>query len=190
MKLTRLSATLVLMLCISSMSPTAQQQAQSPNPMTTSMAMTPVLDWMEGQFIPLVEAMPVEKFDFAPKGTGFKGVRSFAEQVQHVLEVNDALAAAILAEEIPRELQPEVIDAVKTKQGLIDLARKSSVFVHRAFAATNENNARVVIKHPIFGSDTSRLSLCSVIVGHSMDHYGQMVGYLRMNDIVPPANKP
>lgn len=115
---------------------------------------------------------------------------SFAEQVQHVPEVNDVLAAAILAEEIPRELQPEVIDAVKTKQRLIDLARKSSVFVHRVFAATNENNARVVIKHPILGFDTSRLWLCSVIVGHSMDHYGQMVAYLRMNEIVPPASKP
>ena len=63
------------------------------------------------------------------------------------------------------------------------------MFLHRAFSFVNEDNARVWIKHPIFGIDTTRLTLCSVIVAHSFDHYGQMVVYLRMNGIVPPASR-
>jgi hypothetical protein len=61
---------------------------------------------MEGQPILLVEAMPAEPFDFSPKAPGFSGVRTFAEQIQHVLNVNNALAAAILDEKIPDELMP------------------------------------------------------------------------------------
>jgi hypothetical protein len=37
---------------------------------------------------------------------------------------------------------------------------------------------------------TSRLSLASFATTHPFDHYGQMVEYLRMNGIVPPASRP
>jgi hypothetical protein len=104
-------------------------------------------------------------------------------------ECNNALAAAILDEKIPDELSPESIDTAKAKAKLVDLLKKSSVFLHRVFSFVNEDNARVWIKHPIFGIDTTRLTLCSVIVAHSFDHYGQMVVYLRMNGIVPPASR-
>jgi uncharacterized damage-inducible protein DinB len=166
-----------------------QARAVPPSPPSTSVALTSTLDWMEDQLIPLVEAMPAERFDFSPKAPGFSGVRTFAEQIQHVMNVNNALAAAILDEKIPDELSPESIDTAKAKAKLVDLLKKSSVFLHRAFSFVNEDNARVWIKHPIFGIDTTRLTLCSVIVAHSFDHYGQMVLYLRMNGIVPPASR-
>ena len=32
--------------------------------------------------------------------------------------------------------------------------------------------------------------ICVIILGHTQDHYGQMVEYLRMNGIIPPASRP
>jgi len=34
-----------------------------------------------------------------------------------------------------------------------------------------------------------RLAMATLVVGHCFDHYGQMVEYLRMNGIVPPASR-
>jgi len=38
------------------------------------------------------------------------------------------------------------------------------------------------------GTDT-RASLAGGLVAHANDHYGQLVEYLRMNGIVPPASR-
>jgi hypothetical protein len=35
---------------------------------------------------------------------------------------------------------------------------------------------------------TTRLALATTIIGHPLDHYGQMIVYLRMNNIIPPAS--
>ena len=48
--------------------------------------------------VPAVEAMPEDKFGFAPTNGEFKGVRTFAEQVKHVAAVNYIFGAAILSE--------------------------------------------------------------------------------------------
>jgi hypothetical protein len=56
------------------------------------------MDWMEQQFVPAAEAMPEDKFFWAPVSGEFHGVRNFAEQLIHVAEVNFALSAAILGE--------------------------------------------------------------------------------------------
>ena len=53
---------------------------------------------MEQQFVPAAEAMPEDKFFWAPTSGEFRGVRNFAEQLIHVAEVNFALSAAILGE--------------------------------------------------------------------------------------------
>jgi hypothetical protein len=41
-----------------------------------------------------------------------------------------------------------------------------------------------------FGNEkVPRVSMATVAVGHSYDHYGQMVVYARMNGVVPPASR-
>ena len=52
------------------------------------------MDWMEHDFFPAPEAMPEDKFFWAPKIGEFQGVRSFAEQILHVAEVNIVLSEA------------------------------------------------------------------------------------------------
>jgi hypothetical protein len=45
------------------------------------------------------------------------------------------------------------------------------------------------IKSPFGDGTTTRLGMATLIVGHCFDHYGQMVEYLRMNGIIPPASR-
>jgi hypothetical protein len=61
--------------------------------------------------------------------------------------------------------------------------------MHKAVASTNEKNAVESIKSPFGEGSTTRLGMSTLIVGHCFDHYGQIVEYLRMNGLVPPASR-
>src|SRR5580692_5598915 len=50
----------------------------------------------EHEFSSAAEAMPEDKFEFAPTNGEFKGVRTFGEQIKHVAAVNYMFGAAIL----------------------------------------------------------------------------------------------
>src|SRR5437764_15391838 len=71
---------------------------------------------IEGELVPAVEAMPEDKFGFAPTNGEFKGVRTFGEQAKHVAAVNYIVAAAILGEKPPVDTGGEKgRDRVKSK---------------------------------------------------------------------------
>jgi hypothetical protein len=145
---------------------------------------------IEGEFIPAVEAMPEEKFGFAPTNGEFKGVRTFAQQVKHVAAINYMLAAAILGEKTPLDTGGENgPDTVQTKTDIVKFARDSFAYAHKAVASITEANAVEAISGPFGKEKVTRLGLATTFSWHGFDHYGQMVVYLRMNGIVPPASR-
>jgi len=81
---------------------------------------------VEGEFVPAAEAMPEEKYSFAPTDGEFKGVRTFAQQVKHVAAVNYMIGAAILEDKPPVELGGENgPDSVKTKADVMNFLKDS-----------------------------------------------------------------
>ena len=160
------------------------QNSQTPS--TTAAVFNKHMDWMEEQFVPAAEAMPEDKFFWAPTSEGFRGVRNFAEQLIHVAEVNFALSAAILGESTPTGRPAETM---KTKSVILRYLKDSFANTHRALSSITEQNAKAPIKHPLFDMVTTRMGLSIVAIAHPFDHYGQIVEYLRMNNIVPPASR-
>ena len=141
----------------------------------------------EHLLVPAAEAMPEAKYTFAPSNGEFSGVRTFAEQIKHLAAANYQLAAATLGEEPPAGTDHETApDTVKTKAQVMDYLKGSFTSLHRAAAALNEQNMDDPI--PSKGNRTRLLMLIDAVV-HSSNHYGQMVEYLRMNNIVPPASR-
>src|SRR5258707_6510521 len=55
----------------------------------------------EKDVVPLVEAMPADKFNFAPSKGEFKGVRTFAQQASHIATVIYMVCAPIMGEKMP-----------------------------------------------------------------------------------------
>ncbi len=141
----------------------------------------------EQLLVPAADAMPEAKYSFAPSNGEFSGVRTFAEQVKHLAAANYQLAAAALGEDPPagtdRETAP---NSVNTKAQVMAYLRGSFTILHRAAAALNDNNMNDPISSK--GNRTRLLMLIDALV-HSSNHYGQIVEYLRMNNIVPPASR-
>jgi hypothetical protein len=145
---------------------------------------------VEGEFVPAADAMPEDKYSFAPTSGEFKGVRTFGQQVKHVAAVNYLVAAVILGEKPPVELGGENgPDSVKTKADTIKFLKDSFTYAHKAAISITVQNAVEPIKSPFGEGTTTRLGLASLISAHCFDHYGQMVEYLRMNSIIPPASR-
>jgi hypothetical protein len=140
----------------------------------------------------VAEAMPADKYPFTPTNGEFKGVRTFAEQLKHIAADNYMLGAGILGENPPADVGDETgPDSLRTKADVIEYVKSSFTYLHRAVASIDDNNA-VIASPPISplpkGSAT-RLGLAVEVLLHTFDHYGQLVEYLRMNGIVPPASR-
>lgn len=145
---------------------------------------------VQQEFTSAAEAMPEDKYSFAPTNGDFKGVRTFAQQVKHVAAANYMFGAGVLGEKPPVELGGENgPDSVKTKAEIVKFLNDSFAYLNKALESLTAQNELDQIDSP-FGMKVSRLSLASFAIAHPFDHYGQMVEYLRMNEIVPPASRP
>ncbi|MGH9809651.1 MAG: DinB family protein, partial [Terriglobia bacterium] len=136
------------------------------------------------------ESMPEDKYNFAPTNGEFKGVRTFGEQIKHVAAVNYELAAAVLEQKPPVDIGDESgPTSVQTKADILKYLKDSFEYVHKAIATTNESNVTGTVRSPFGEGSVSRLGLITTVSAHGFDHYGQMVVYLRMNGIIPPASR-
>jgi len=176
-----------LLVVVLSKSLAAQKQAPVPG---QSRTVSQVLEfWIsetERLVVPAAKAMPESSYSFAPTNGEFKSARTFAEQVKHLAAANYQLGAAALGEDPPAGTQNESAPApIRTKAEIAEYLRGSFACLHRAAAAINEKN----MNEPIAAKGSrTRMWLLIDAVAHSSNHYGQMVEYLRMNGIVPPAS--
>jgi len=186
---TRFALTCCL-LAASSVAAAAQESKPKEKHRTPTQILDHSLSNLEEEFVPAAEAMPEEKFSFAPSSGEFKNVRTFADQIKHVAAVNYELGGALLQEKPPIEINGEAGPAsVTSKAEVLKYLKDSFVYVHKAIATINEANLVETVRSPFGEGKVSRMGLAMAVASHGYDHYGQMVVYLRMNGIVPPASR-
>jgi hypothetical protein len=183
-----------LLVLMQTMTMTTPGAAQAAKPKEERRTVTMVLDHtvlnLEHEFVPAAEAMPEDKYGFAPTGGEFKGVRTFAQQIKHVAAVNYELGAALLEQKPPVDIGEESGPAsITSKADILKFLKESFEYVHKAIATINETNFVGTVRSPFGEGSVSRLGLAATVASHGYDHYGQMVEYLRMNGIVPPASR-
>ena len=146
---------------------------------------------VEKEVVEVAEAMPEEKFNFTPEslnipGDDYKGVRTFAVQVKHVAASNYFIWSPLTGDKLPEGLKDgNGPQNVKTKAEIINFLKDSFALGHKAAATLTPEN---MLQSP-GSSKSTRLRLTVFGVEHAFNHYGQMVEYLRMNGIVPPASR-
>jgi uncharacterized damage-inducible protein DinB len=143
---------------------------------------------LESQFISAADAMPAEKYSFAPTKGEFKGVRTFGQQVKHVACANFAFFNEIQGETPPPDCLNGGPNPAKAKAELMDYLRDSFSYADQVMATINTRNVLDPVSGP-YGGPSTRLGIAVLAVWHVSDHYGQIVEYLRMNGIVPPASR-
>ncbi len=146
---------------------------------------------LEHDIVPLAEAMPAEKYNFAPKNGEFAGVRTFAQQASHAAAVIYMVSASVLGEKNPSEAGPNENGpaSLRTKDQIVRYLKDALAYGHKAMNSLTAENLTEMIPSAFGTAKVSRVSMASVAVWHSFDHYGQMVVYARMNGVIPPASR-
>jgi len=177
---------------------TAAPQAQaSPQPAQPAPTLARMVERQvsasEKQVVEAAEAMPEDKFNFSPEslnipGSDYKGVRTFAVEVRHIATANYAFWSALTGDPMPAGITgPNGPEALKTKAEIVKFLKDSYALGHKAAATLTAENMMDLVAFPM--GKGPRLYLATSPVVHANDHYGQMVEYLRMNGIVPPASR-
>jgi uncharacterized damage-inducible protein DinB len=165
-------------------------QAGAPAKPAVGTQMTPaetygkLLSGIEQEFVSAAEAMPEDKYNFAPPETAgeFKGVRTFAQQVKHVTEANYYFFGGGMSD-ADMKVKSDAIDKLTAKADILQALKDSLKQAHAYVDGITPENAFVMT------ANGTRGGMAAFGIAHMMDHYGQMVVYLRMNGIVPPASR-
>jgi uncharacterized damage-inducible protein DinB len=141
-------------------------------------------DW-QGQkkmMMEIADAMPADKFDY--KATPAE--RSFGEQVLHVAQVNVGLLKTVGGKAAAPTFNPK---SATTKEEMIKDLEDSYDYGTSLLQEQTEASIMETINGPKFMGPSARARIFWFLMGHSMDIYGQMAVYLRLNEIVPPASR-
>ncbi len=149
------------------------------------------LTTVEKEVVGLAEAMPADKFSFAPTNGEFKGVRTFGQQVSHIAAVIYAVSASVLEEKNPIDMGKSENGpaSLQTKEQIVKFLKDAFAYGHRATSSLTSQNLTGMVTSAFGTQKVPRVSMATITVWHSYDHYGQMVVYARMNNVIPPASR-
>jgi uncharacterized damage-inducible protein DinB len=184
MQMKQILIPVLLALCVSSVSASGQGS-------TIAAAIDREITDVEKQITDAAEAMPESKFNFSPEnlriaGADYQGVRSFAFELRHIAASNYAIWSGVTGDRFPEDfLGGNGPENLTTKAAVLKFLKDSFAQGHKAASLLTLEN----ILQPPEHSKSTRLRLAVFGVEHAYDHYGQIVEYLRMNGIVPPASR-
>lgn len=136
---------------------------------------------LKGVLIRSAEKMPEESYSFKPT----EAVRSFGQIVGHVADSQYPYCSQILGEKNPA---PGIEKSKTSKADLIAALKNAFAYCDKAYEGMTDVSAAEMVKHT--GLDMPKLGVLTANNLHTVEHYGNMVTYLRMKNIVPPTSDP
>ncbi len=150
-----------------------------------------MLSGFEEECMGVVKTMPADKYNFSPASLNIPGakygdVMTFVQEVRHIAQANYNYFARAGA--MKPDVDVAAIGKITTKDEAVKALADSFAFGHRAIATITVANAWEPVKG--VAPTGTRAGSAAGAVAHGFDHYGQLVEYLRMNGLVPPASMP
>lgn len=127
--------------------------------------------------IAIVEVMPEDKYDFKPTPT----VRTFRDNVIHLVAENYLFFGRVAGENLGNPAQN-----LKNRDELTKALRESYDYGAKVWAGLTEEKALEMIE--VRGQKVQRWAAILGAIQDNMNHYGNLVVYLRLNGIVPPRS--
>ncbi len=127
------------------------------------------------------EQLPEERYDYRPAPT----VRSFGELIGHMAGAQDLFCGTVLQEETGSEGAVE--ESATTKEDLVAALKASNDHCGIAYSLSDADASTRMVT--LFGHEQTALAALLGNATHNVSHYGNIVTYLRMLDMVPPSSQ-
>ena len=150
--------------------------AQNANPLSSEVKWS--YGVIQNNLLKLAEKMPAEYYNFRPT----PDVETFARRIAHIADANMNVCAGLNGE------RKTLGAASKTaKADLVAALKESFAYCDKAYNSVTDASGSQMVN--LFGRDTPRLGVLIVNNMHNMEHYGNMVTYMRIKGIVPPTSE-
>src|SRR5712672_1530614 len=169
----KLLGVLLLLIC-AALAQTSDLKSASGYP---KMVQKQVTVWIERA----AEKMPEEEYEFRPD----PAVRSFGQILGHIADADYLFCSSVLGESNP---SPNIEKTKTTKAELTSALRDAFAYCNRAYSALTDENAHETVK--AFGQERNRLGVLWFNASHNLEHYGNLVVYMRTKGIVLPSSEP
>ena len=126
------------------------------------------------------EKMPEENYSFRPT----EEVRSYGQIVGHLADGQYLFCSAALGEKNP---EPKIEQTKTSKADLIAALKTAFAYCDKAYDGMTDQSGSQIVK--LFGNDSPKIGVLNFNNIHNMEHYGNLVTYLRINKIVPPTSE-
>jgi uncharacterized damage-inducible protein DinB len=166
----------VLLICL--LAPAAVTLAQD-NPLSTFNKMA--YGAVKNILLSTAEKMPEENYSFKPTVS----VRSFGQVIGHVADAQYMFCSVELGEKNP-DLKIE--QSKSSKADLIAALKGAFAYCDKAYDTINDSSAGQMVD--LFGHSLPKLGVLTVNLMHDQEHYGNLVTYMRLKNIVPPTSEP
>jgi uncharacterized damage-inducible protein DinB len=154
----------------------AAVNAQNPISADTKM----VWQIASGNVVKAAEKMPEESYAFKPS----HDVRSFGQLVGHASDAAYMFCSAAKGEQrAPANIEKEK----STKADLVAAVKEAMAYCTAVYSDMTDAKGSEMVK--FFGGDRTRLGVLNFNSAHTMEHYGNMVTYMRIRGLVPPSSE-
>jgi uncharacterized damage-inducible protein DinB len=136
---------------------------------------------VKGILLRSAEKMPEESYSFKPT----EAVRSYGQILGHVAEAQYRFCSSVLGEKNPA---PKIEQTKTSKADLIAALKDAFTYCDKAYDGMTDASATQMVT--FFGGDTPKLGVLTANNVHTVEHYGNLVTYMRMKNIVPPTSEP
>jgi len=154
------------------------EQAAQPNPFSTFNKVA--YGRIKTILVSSAEKMPEENYNFKPTDA----VRSYGQIVGHVADAQYMFCSVALGEKNPGL---KIEQTKTTKADLVAALKDAVAYCDKAYESLTDASGSQMVK--LFDSDMPKLGVLNVNNMHDMEHYGNLVTYMRLKNIVPPTSE-
>jgi len=126
------------------------------------------------------EAVPESDYSFKPT----EKVRSFGQLVAHVADGQYEFCSAALGDTSDH---PSVEKAKTTKAEIVEALKTAFAYCDKAYDGLTDAHAAEEVK--FFNRPMAKINVLSFNTAHTDEHYGNIVTYMRLKNLVPPSSK-
>jgi uncharacterized damage-inducible protein DinB len=159
-------------------SATKGEQASPANPFSTYNKI--FYARMKTILVSSAEKMPEENYNFKPTET----VRSYGQIVGHVADAQYNFCSMALGETNPGL---KIEQTKTTKADLVVALKDALAYCDKAYDSMTDASGIQTVK--MFGMDMPKFGVLNINNAHDMEHYGNLVTYMRLKNIVPPTSE-
>ena len=135
----------------------------------------------KGDVLGSVEKIPDDLWSYQPT----KDVRTIGQLFAHIADGQyEFCGVAVEGHSVSKDIEK----TMKTKAEIVPALKAAFAYCDSAYGNMTDSNAAEIVS--MFGRKLTKLGVMDFNVAHNMEHYGNLVTYMRLKGIVPPSSAP